>query len=1374
MRRFGLKIVLACVVILGLVTALVRYGPTTRTGQAMIVNLATGVRVGDLGWLKVAGLAGDPWSDFTLARLEIADPRGVWLSARDVRISWRPAELLGRRLRMTSLSAGSISLVRQPRLLASQAGAAGGGPSPVSIQIDRFNTRLIIDPAFALRRGDYDVDGALNLGRRNALSGRVSALSREHPGDFLRVGFTFNRKVIDLEAHAREATGGALAGSLGLEVDKPFLFDAQAHGSPKTGSFSVATTVGATAPATAAGHWSPSGGDASGHVELSASRLLSGWRDGIGPTVSFQLTATGLPKGLYSMAFDGRGANAALTARGEVDIDHRRTGPGGLALAASAGSLSSLTGFAGLGSAKATAHLAGDATTWSLIGAATLDSVKQVGFNLVRVEAPFQLSGDRSGVTLHSQAVAAADPMAGPLAALLGPTPRANAEMAWLTDGRVLWRKVSIHGAAVDVDGQGSQSLFGALSFAGKAQVRSLLGVAPGTEGSLAADWSASQTKATAPWVFRVHSVGKGLRLESAEANSLLGSAPDLRADGQAGNTGITLTRAVLKGAGGSATASGLVGAKGDLRVRLDWTTAGPLVVGPLAISGASQGSGEVTGAIDKPRLDLTVDFKTIDLPDLPALRLTNARVALSVLSDGQTVSGRVGLTGASARGPAKADVGFHLDPGQIGLSDIDVAAGGAIIKGGGVLRGGSLVEADLTGSVGPGVFIDQGHADGRVQITPSADGPRAHVAIKASGVTLPGGGGVLQTLALSADGPLRRLPYRLEAHGNASGLGGRLIGSGLVTEVKNTQVVSFTGAGRLGAADFRTLSPAQVSFGSAGLDAALHLSLADGKAEITLAQNGSRLSGHGVFSDINLAVLNPDIRGRGEGVLTVAGDGGALTGTVRASVSGVGERDLQGSAPVAGSLEATFGGGVVALKTQLGDSHGSRLSADLRLPATLSASPFQASLESRKPISGRFSADGQIGPLWDLIEGGGRSLTGHLVADGAIGGTLADPRLTGAASVTDGDFEDSGVGLKLRGLTLRADLHGESIDVTQFTATDGARGGVTGSGRVSLLRGGASGFRIALKGFRLIDNSLGQATASGTVNVDRAADGKVRLGGALAVDRAQISAKATAPSGVVPMAVTEIHRTTDVETFAPPPPDREPPVALDIALTSSGGIFLKGRGLNLEMSLDAKVSGSTANPSLTGVARLVRGDYDFAGKRFQVDDRSVVYLGSTPETIRLDLTATRDDPTLTAVIRIGGTAAAPTLTLSSTPALPPDEVLSQVLFGSSAAQLSGFQAAQLASAVAGLAGGGGFDVIGGLRGFAHLDRLAIDSGAATGFAVAGGKYLTDTVYLEVSGGGKNGQGAQVEWRVRKHLAIVSRVTSQGDHAVSIRWRKDY
>jgi translocation and assembly module TamB len=188
----------------------------------------------------------------------------------------------------------------------------------------------------------------------------------------------------------------------------------------------------------------------------------------------------------------------------------------------------------------------------------------------------------------------------------------------------------------------------------------------------------------------------------------------------------------------------------------------------------------------------------------------------------------------------------------------------------------------------------------------------------------------------------------------------------------------------------------------------------------------------------------------------------------------------------------------------------------------------------------------------------------------------------------------------------------------------------------------------------------------------------------------------------------------------------------------------------------------------------VVRGEYNVAGQRFQIDDGGAVYLGATPETIRLDLTATRDNPSLTAVIKIQGTASEPTLTLTSTPPLPQDDILSEVLFGASPAQLSGIQAAQLASAVAGLAGNGGFDVIAGLRNFAHLDRLAIETDAVTGSSLAGGRYVSDKVYVELQSGSRIGQGAQVEWRVRKHLAIVSRITSQGDNALSVRWRKDY
>ena len=83
------------------------------------------------------------------------------------------------------------------------------------------------------------------------------------------------------------------------------------------------------------------------------------------------------------------------------------------------------------------------------------------------------------------------------------------------------------------------------------------------------------------------------------------------------------------------------------------------------------------------------------------------------------------------------------------------------------------------------------------------------------------------------------------------------------------------------------------------------------------------------------------------------------------------------------------------------------------------------------------------------------------------------------------------------------------------------------------------------------------------------------------------------------------------------------------------------------------------------------------------------------------------------------------------------------------------------------------------------VDRLALTGGnAATGFSVAGGKYLTDNVYVEVSGGARTGASAQVEYRVTRNLSLVSKLNDQivtqagqvvqGGDELSIRWRHDF
>jgi translocation and assembly module TamB len=126
--------------------------------------------------------------------------------------------------------------------------------------------------------------------------------------------------------------------------------------------------------------------------------------------------------------------------------------------------------------------------------------------------------------------------------------------------------------------------------------------------------------------------------------------------------------------------------------------------------------------------------------------------------------------------------------------------------------------------------------------------------------------------------------------------------------------------------------------------------------------------------------------------------------------------------------------------------------------------------------MNGVFAANGEVKPLWDLLVGGERTVSGVVDMKGTIAGSLADPRLSGAAELANGAFEDGQIGLKLVDLSVRAVLADNAIDVSRFSATDGRggrisggdRGTLSGGGRISLLRDGVSTFRVGLKGFQL------------------------------------------------------------------------------------------------------------------------------------------------------------------------------------------------------------------------------------------------------------------------------------------------------------------
>ncbi|HEY1751000.1 MAG TPA: translocation/assembly module TamB domain-containing protein [Caulobacteraceae bacterium] len=1367
LRALGIGVAVL-IALLAAAAATVRFGVLTPPGRRMVEAALDGVDVGAYGRLHVEGLGGDLFRDFTFRRLTISDAHGAWLDARNLRLRWNWPALLGRRLQVDEADAGLLTILRAPTPKA----AKPGGASSLSVAVKRLALRLELLPAFSDRYGLYDVGGGFELRQRGGMAGHVNALSQTHAGDRLDAAFDLGRdKTIRLALDAREAQGGAMAGSFGMAADKPFLISASATGTTEQGRFFVTSHSGDIVPLEGQGSWSPAGGEAQGRMVLAASRLLAGYQHMLGPEAQFHITGARAADGYNAMSLTASSENVDLTASGEGDIAAQTVGPKGIAVTVLARDAQRLIGWPAMGAARFAGTLSGKLSRGAMAGRLSVEGPKALGYQLARVSGPAKLVWAPGGPTVQAALDGEGGAGNGLVAALLGGRPHAEAQLAWLDRGGILVKSLTLAGPGLKVTASGGRGLFGGLSFKGQASFSNFAAAHAGAKGLMTASWSAGQS-GDQPWTFTFDAAAKDFATGIADLDRLVGASPALKGQANWDGHAFNFARADLTAAAGGASATGRLGGDGTLGLKLGWHAKGPVDVGPLEISGAASGVGDLTGTLSAPRADLAADFAAIDLPSLP---LTAAHVKLSFLKGPADTNGVFALTAASPYGPARADTGFRFAGDGVDLTGLSVDAGGAHAAGAAALRRGAPSSADLTFSVGPGAFLSRGEASGHLTIAQAAGGARASLRLTAAGAMTREGGVLVEKASLTADGPLASLPYRLQASGFTSHGSWRADGAGALDGVAGAYGATFSGAGRLRDADFKTITPAVLKLGGREQSLTLAADVGGGRADVQARAAGGAIQARADLTGVGIGLLDQDIAGRFDAHLTLAGQGAKLGGALEARLSGAEERGLAGAQGIDGVVKANLAGGALTVDAQLGNPQGLQSHAHLVLPAVASAAPFRIALVRTAPMRGDFAADGEIKPLWTLLMGGERSLSGDVHASGTLAGTLADPQARGQAAISGGKFDDAATGLKLTNVSLAARLDQTTIDVSQLTGQDGAGGSVTGQGRLSLERAGASSFRLQLKRFRLIDNDVATAVASGEATISRSADGAVKLSGALAIDRADVAANPPTPSGVTPMDVVEINRQPGaggghlqaVSAHAPA-------VALDVTLKAPRGVFLKGRGLNMELSLDAHVGGDTAAPQLTGAAHVVRGDYDFAGKRFEFDTSGYVTLATSADDIRLDLTASREDPSLTALVRIEGTAARPRITLTSTPVLPSDEVLSQVLFGTSTSQLSPLDAATLASAASTMAGGAGFDVTANLRNFAHLDRLTL-GGDTAGAIVSGGKYLTNNVYIELAGSPTGPRGA-VEWRVQKNLSVVSRLAGGpgGDSQIEVRWRKDY
>jgi translocation and assembly module TamB len=442
--------------------------------------------------------------------------------------------------------------------------------------------------------------------------------------------------------------------------------------------------------------------------------------------------------------------------------------------------------------------------------------------------------------------------------------------------------------------------------------------------------------------------------------------------------------------------------------------------------------------------------------------------------------------------------------------------------------------------------------------------------------------------------------------------------------------------------------------------------------------------------------------------------------------------------------------------------------------------------------IAGRLAANVQSGDL--TIKGtaqaglanpflGARVVSGAVRADLRLNGPLTLAALSGDLRFSDGRFADPGLPFALQAITTTATLSGGRAQL-DLSATASTGGTLTVRGPVSLTGGYDSDLAVQISGLVLKDPELFQTRANGALTVKGPLTGGAMIAGRIALPETELRIPSTGLGGANDLeglrhlyegaASRETRRRagllgTGAQTGAGP---ASRPFGLNVTISAPNRVFIRGRGLDAELGGEVTLLGSTTNVIPAGSFQLIRGRLDILGRRLVLSEAVLQLEGSLDPTIRV-VASTETESATTSVV-IAGNASDPTVTFTSSPELPQEEVLAQLLFGRDLTSLSAFQALQLANAVASLAGKGGEGIVGKLRAGFGLDDLDVKTAADGTAQLTAGKYLSKNLYSEVQVDQKGKSQITLNLDVTKNLTVKGRVGADGDTGIGLFFEKDY
>lgn len=787
----------------------------------------------------------------------------------------------------------------------------------------------------------------------------------------------------------------------------------------------------------------------------------------------------------------------------------------------------------------------------------------------------------------------------------------------------------------------------------------------------------------------------------------------------------------------------------------------------------------------------------------LPAAGLRDVRIALAPITDGFRIETR----GGSTLGPFDGVVNLFSRPNapmRVEVEQFDIAntsvtgaltlgdsaiSGDLKLAGGGVT--GTVALAPRSGGQGFNLQLDANDASftGQTPIAVGSATVRAEGYFADGGFTVNGTAdarsisyGSVHVAALTAKAEVTN--GRGTATANLSGRSGSRFNVQLASDFQPKRV-TLVARGEFGGRriamprravltsedDGWRLAPTQINFGSGRMIASGTLGNST-VLDLALAETPLSL--------VDIAFPDLGVGGTVSGVVQYrATPGSPPTGSAQVMLKGLTRSGLiLTSRPMDVALVTNLNANSLDVRAVADEGGGGKG----RLQARIANLPAQGGLMERLGAGNLFAQLRYSGPadtLWRLAAVEAFDIGGPLAAAIDVTGKLGAPVIRGSLSSDDLRLQSSLTGTDVSGIAMRGRFAGSRLELTSFSGKASNGGRVSGSGMIDFAnlfsRGPSMDLRLSANNARILARSDMGASVTGPLRV--VSDG---LTGTIA-GRVDINSANWQLGNAVEQSRLPNIKTREINGFDSAAAQSNPGTTWRYLIDAAANnrVNVRGMGLDSEWSANIRLRGTVDAPAILGRADLIRGSYTFAGKRFDITRGRITFNGSSPPDPQLDIQAEVAESGITARVTIGGTASAPEIQFSSVPAMPEEELLSRLLFGSSITDISPAEALQLGAALAAFrdGGGGGLDPVNQLRSAIGLDRLRIVSAdASTGqdTSIAAGMYLSRRIYVEIITDGRGYSATQMEFRLTNWLSLLASVSTMGRESINVKASKDY